>query len=92
MQNLILYQFTLELQQDSTMAQAQVELLKFSLNIQMFIKNCETPVWYNFQESKFKIHYEKSGVEISSKSFKEIVNHLIQTHQISIVDHCNQTL
>jgi hypothetical protein len=69
------------------MAQAQLDLIKFSLNLPILIKNCEIPIWFNFQESKFKVYYEKSGIEVSSSSFQEIVNHLIHTHQISIADH-----
>jgi len=59
------------------MAQAQLDHIKFSLNIPICLKKCETTIWYNFQESKFKIYYEKSGVEVSSSSFQQIINHLI---------------
>jgi len=70
------------------MAQAQLDYKKFSLNLPLNIQNCESTVWFNFQESKFKVYYEKTGIEISSPCFKEIINHLIQTHQISITEHC----
>jgi len=71
------------------MAQAQINHVKFSLNLAIRIPNCETVVWYSYHNSNFKITYEQSGIEISSHSFKDIVNHLLQTHQISLTDHYN---
>jgi hypothetical protein len=72
------------------MAQAQIEQMKISLTVPVYIKNCEIPIWYNFQESKFKICYKNSGIEISSSSFKEIINHLIQTNQLSMLDYTSE--